>query len=164
RTKLLAAGLAVLLVAAGLAVYLVRSSRSSTTTLDLASRTAAPAGITPQTFAPAGHGATAMVPSTWATSPPSPGFQYVVRGLSPPGRSWTGSPRPLLSTTEAHRLRSMAGCDGDGHRGVVDGDGDDEPDDRHGDRPQDGALYPLPLFLRAATIGHVFLRFRIRSG
>jgi hypothetical protein len=73
----------VLLVVAGVAAYLVGTSHSSTST-NLAPTAPVPAGVVPQTFAPDGLGATLMVPSTWANSPPSSGFQYVIRGTSPP--------------------------------------------------------------------------------
>ena len=84
RTKVLAVGVVVLVVVAVVAAYLVGSSHSSTTSTNLAPAAPVPAGVTPQAFAPAGLGAALMVPSTWANSPPLSGFQYVVRGTSPP--------------------------------------------------------------------------------
>jgi hypothetical protein len=84
RTRVLAVAVLALVVAAGVAVLLVRSSRSSPGSVDLAASVPAPAGVTPQTFAPAGLGATLMVPSQWRNTPPTSGFQYVIGAETEP--------------------------------------------------------------------------------
>ena len=114
KTRLLAAGVAVLIVVSGVAAYLVGSSHSSTSDSNLAASATAPAGITPQAFAPAGLGATVMVPSTWANSPPASGFQYVIRGLTPPagfvGASRRGGVVPVkLAELESTRRTFLSG-------------------------------------------------------
>jgi hypothetical protein len=92
RTRVLAAAVLALVVAAGIAVFLVRSSHSSPGNVDLAASVPAPAGVTPQTVAPAGLGATFIVPSQWKSSPPSFGFQFVIGSeTAPAGFVGTGS-------------------------------------------------------------------------
>jgi hypothetical protein len=129
RTRLLAAGVAVVLLAAGVAALLVRSSPSSTTAFTPPASTPAPAGVTAQTFAPAGLGATLMVPSTWANSPPASGFQYVIRGLSSPagfvGAGRQGGVVPItaaqLGSTRRSFLTSMGATIDSVSRGTVEG-------------------------------------------
>jgi len=115
RTRLLAAGVAVLIVVAGVSAYLVGRSGSSSSKANLAAPATTPAGITPQTFATAGLGATMMVPSTWANSAPASGFQFVTRGLTPPagfvGASRRGGVVPVtVGELESTRRTFLSGA------------------------------------------------------
>lgn len=84
RTRSLGIAAAILVVVAAAIAVAVTRSQSSSGTPNLAASASAPAGISTRTFAPAGLGATVMVPSQWADTPPSSGFQFTAGSATPP--------------------------------------------------------------------------------
>jgi len=83
RTRNLGMAAAVLAVVAVVAAV-VTASHHSSGNANLAPSAPPPAGITTRTFAPAGLGATVTVPSHWADTKPSSGFQYAAGSTASP--------------------------------------------------------------------------------
>jgi len=83
RTRALGVTVAVLVVAAVIGAAVTASHHASGNS-NLTPTASPPAGITTRTFAPAGLGATVTVPSHWADSRPSSGFQYAAGSVAPP--------------------------------------------------------------------------------